>query len=123
VERIRLFVYGSLKRGFAGQPLLDGARFEATATTGPGYALYDLGPYPALVTGGDGAVHGELYWVTPDHLAQLDQYEGPEYAREQVLLADGSRAEAYVMAPSGVRGRPHVAGGLWISKASGPADF
>jgi gamma-glutamylcyclotransferase (GGCT)/AIG2-like uncharacterized protein YtfP len=121
VQETRLFVYGTLKRGFAGRVRLDGSRYEGSARTAPGYALHDLGPYPALVVAGQGTVEGELHWVTTEHLARLDEYEGPEYARESIVLADGSRAEAYVMPVARVVGTPCIPGGVWRPKPS--ADF
>lgn len=123
VQETRLFVYGTLKRGCPGQAHMDGSRFEGCATTGPGYALHDLGPYPALVVAERGTVTGELHWVTADHLARLDHYEGSDYARETVVLADGSRAVAYLMPLALVVGTPRIPDGVWRPKPPGPADF
>ena len=116
VKETRLFVYGTLKRGFPGQAHLDGSRYEGCASTAPGYSLHDLGPYPALVVAGPGIVEGELHWVTAEHLARLDHYEGPDYARESVVLADGSQAEAYVMSVALVDGAPRIPDGVWRPK-------
>ncbi len=123
VRQTRLFVYGTLKRGFPGQAHMHGSRFEGCATTGLGYALYDLGPYPALVVAGRGTVTGELHWITAEHLARLDHYEGSDYARESIVLADGSRAEAYLMPLEHVVGSPCIPGGIWRPKPPGHADF
>lgn len=92
---------------------MGGAVFEGSATTRRGYALYDLGAYPALVPAGEGTVRGEVYSVSPEHLERLDRYEGcPDlYRREVIELSDGSRAEAYVMSAEGVRGFPRIDGG------------
>lgn len=46
---VRLFVYGSLKRGGRHHDELDGAVFLGEATTLPGYRLEPLGEYLALV--------------------------------------------------------------------------
>src|SRR5262245_14779388 len=115
MRRIRLFVYGTLKRGGAGAAHLVGAIFEGPATTATGFALYDLGEYPALVASLDGVVEGELYQVTLEQLAELDSYEGyPDlFHRELVPLADGSQAEAYLMPARAVAGRSRIAGGAW----------
>jgi gamma-glutamylcyclotransferase (GGCT)/AIG2-like uncharacterized protein YtfP len=111
--RVRLFVYGTLKRGFVREDLMAGAILEERATTQCGYALHDLGDYPALVAATEGTVVGEVYSVDPEHLDALDRYEGcPElYRRESILLQDGSRAEAYVMSADRVRGHPRIDGG------------
>lgn len=87
----RLFVYGSLKRGFSNAHLMHGARFVRACSTTTGYRLvrYQSG-YPALVHSplSGARVHGELYEVGADLLAQLDEFEGcPDlYQRELVLL-------------------------------------
>ena len=45
-------------------------------------SLYDVGPYPALVSG-DGVVRGELWRTTSeDALAVIDRWEGYEAAAE-----------------------------------------
>ena len=46
-EPIKVFVYGSLRRGFRLLDQLSGSRFHALATI-EGH-LHDLGPFPALV--------------------------------------------------------------------------
>jgi gamma-glutamylcyclotransferase (GGCT)/AIG2-like uncharacterized protein YtfP len=117
VIRARIFVYGTLKRGFAGAHLLlRDARFEGAASTAEGYALYDLGAYPALVRASNGVVRGEAYSIPRDMLAVLDAYEGvPElYERQLVTLDDGEGAQAYVMHPSGAVGHPRIEAGVWL---------
>jgi gamma-glutamylcyclotransferase (GGCT)/AIG2-like uncharacterized protein YtfP len=96
---VTLFVYGSLKRGYRHHARLQGAKFEGEAVTEPHYGLVLLGDYPALYSGGGKRIHGELYRISPELLAELDQFEDcPNvYRRESVVLADGSRALAYVI--------------------------
>ncbi len=94
-----VFVYGTLKRGECREICWPSApaMIRPAWTTG---ALYDIGPYPALVAGSD-RVLGEL-WSFPDEelprvLAVLDAIEGTnqpgqhnEYNREvaTVTLVD-----------------------------------
>jgi gamma-glutamylcyclotransferase (GGCT)/AIG2-like uncharacterized protein YtfP len=110
---IRLFVYGSLKRGFRHHSVLSGAELEGEASTAAGYRLVRYGAYPALVTGGERRVLGELYRVELDDLPRLDAFEGvPElYRRELVRLEDGSEAHAYFAVHSG--DFEELAGGAW----------
>jgi gamma-glutamylcyclotransferase (GGCT)/AIG2-like uncharacterized protein YtfP len=112
---IRLFVYGTLKRGFANERELAHAVFERVAATAPGHALYDLGAYPALVLEGSGVVQGEVYRVPVSALARLDEFEGcPElYQVAEVLLDDGTTARAYTMSRDAVRGHARLDGGSW----------
>ncbi|APR79404.1 Hypothetical protein A7982_04751 [Minicystis rosea] len=111
----RIFVYGTLLHGEPGHRFLADARLVRAVITTPAYELVDLGPYPALVPGGTTAVHGELYVVPFAQLAALDEYEGhPDFYRRQAIhLAGGGRAEAYLLRPEQVEGRPRIASGRW----------
>jgi gamma-glutamylcyclotransferase (GGCT)/AIG2-like uncharacterized protein YtfP len=51
--------------------------------------------YPALVPGSR-AIVGELYRIAADALPALDQFEGKSYARQEIELASGQRALAYL---------------------------
>ncbi len=75
---MELFVYGTLKRGWGLAHLLDAQRFIGEARTDPCYQLVNLGSYPGLVRRQEGgvSVHGELWDVTPECLAELDEVEG-----------------------------------------------
>lgn len=97
VPGVRLFVYGSLRRGRSNHPELAGASFIRSLATAPRCALVERDGYPALVPGCS-AVEGELYAVTYEHLARLDAFEGSGYVRAKVTLADGSAALAYWLA-------------------------
>ena len=111
----RLFVYGSLKRGFAHHRELLGASLEGETRTMPNYRLVRHGDYPALVEGGSAAVSGEVYRVGVELLERLDVFEGcPElYQRGRVLLADGSDALAYLITPALAATCPEIPGGQW----------
>lgn len=86
----RVFVYGTLKRGFCRHRALSTQNFLGAATTVPSYRLFDLGSYPGLVQDNDGAsIKGELYEVDDLCLAELDAIEGVDqglYGRESVEL-------------------------------------
>jgi len=94
---VRLFVYGSLRKGERHHDRMRGAEFEGPARTTTGFRLIRHGDYPALVAGGEGSVEGEVYRVDAALLDELDEFEGcPElYRRERVMLDDGSFAETY----------------------------
>ena len=98
-----LFVYGTLRPNLAKpeqRRLIAGFTVAGPATV-PGL-LYDLGLYPALVTG-PGIVHGDLLVVPDDrHLVALDAYEecdgdDPLYRREptRATRADGTTVDAW----------------------------
>jgi gamma-glutamylcyclotransferase (GGCT)/AIG2-like uncharacterized protein YtfP len=78
IEPLPIFVYGTLKREQCRErcwprpPL----RVEAAVARG---RLHDLGPYPAMVPGGD-FIRGELWHLRPEDvpetLQRLDEIEG-----------------------------------------------
>ena len=116
----RLFVYGTLKRGFANpwsRRLWAEAVFLGPATIRG--RLYDFGPYPALVETGrkDEVVHGEVAALRrPGLLQDLDAYEGPQFARvlRPVRIEDGAELDAWVYVFRGPLGQARlVAGGRW----------
>lgn len=75
---MRLFVYGTLKRGGENHALLAAQKYLGAARTEPGYTLYSLGSYPGLIAlpGDQAGVEGELWHVDPVCLARLDDLEG-----------------------------------------------
>ena len=90
MARVRLFVYGSLKRGGRHHDELAGSVFLGQATTLPGYRLEPLGEYLALVSVPPepaAAVPGELYEVDELKFGALDAFEGDAYERGNVRLA------------------------------------
>ena len=94
----RLFVYGSLKRGYALHDYLSSQRFLGTAATKPHYRLYDCGSYPGMVyVGTNGvAVTGEVYQISDRVRNVLDEVEGVDeglYVCQPVLLDEPFHAE------------------------------
>lgn len=113
-----VFVYGSLKRGYALHHHLESQKFLGYAVTRPWYRLFDLGQYPGLVEWPQGEfVNGELYSVSAECLAALDDVEGVSevlYARRRIFLeppSDGLNADAWFWLRS-VRGLPDC-GATW----------
>ena len=73
-----LFVYGTLLPGHAPRSMRSVCdRLEHIGSARIEGQLYDLGPYPAVITGGAGQVRGELLKVADEQTwAVLDRYEG-----------------------------------------------
>lgn len=91
---MKLFVYGTLKRGFSNNSLLRGAEFISEDTI-KGH-LY-VGGVP-FATPGTGVVHGEVFDVPAALLPRLDFLEGhPDgYRRTPVTTLEGRDVEAYL---------------------------
>jgi gamma-glutamylaminecyclotransferase len=74
-----LFVYGSLKQGFANEHVNTGRRVAGRFRTREAFVLclHGTGEVPCLLSpAGEGhQVFGELYEVTPDDLARMDRLE------------------------------------------------
>jgi gamma-glutamylcyclotransferase (GGCT)/AIG2-like uncharacterized protein YtfP len=94
MKSVRLFVYGSLRRGRENHDELAGARYVGPARTAPRYRLVQKEGYRALIEG-DRAIEGELYDIDDQVMTRLDEFEGTGYVRATVMLADGSSAFAY----------------------------
>lgn len=111
----KVFVYGSLMRGYWNNRLLATAKFLGRRRTRSHFTMLSLGAFPALVRGRR-AIEGELYEVDSATLADLDRLEGAPrfYRREAVELADGTAAELYVLADTiRAEGREVVESGDW----------
>lgn len=104
VERMKVFVYGTLRKGEVNAHLLKNATCleESCWTYG---LMYDSGEgYPALIPSRTYRAVGELYEVTEDELKLLDELEDYEeggtnnlYDRvEQEIFTDEGSIIAYV---------------------------
>lgn len=71
----RVFVYGTLRRGESHAHFMQDARYLGTHVTEPRYTLCDFDEYPAAVSWGVTAIHGEVYEVDEAALRRLDEYE------------------------------------------------
>lgn len=90
---MRIFVYGTLKRGLSNHGWMVGQQFLAEARTEPVYRMYDFGGFPGMVpVEKDGvSILGEIWEVDEAGRKKLDILEdvaGGEYALEVVQLAD-----------------------------------
>ena len=99
----KVFVYGSLKRGFGNHGFLDGARCLGQYETQEASCnMFSFAFYPGVSRVESGAGHrilGELYLVDSKMLNELDKLEGNGmfYTREIVALSDGEEAWMYLI--------------------------
>jgi len=114
-----LFVYGSLKQGYANSFRMGQSRLLRTARSGSGFRLFDYGGYPALVPE-DGpearSILGEIWEVSASQLESLDVFEGISsglYRRGPIEMKDGTEGvEAYFYART-LQGLPDC-GDRWL---------
>jgi gamma-glutamylcyclotransferase (GGCT)/AIG2-like uncharacterized protein YtfP len=91
-----LFVYGSLKKGFENEHILDKAKYISKATTIRKFAMYEAngGEYPYLIKEKPlYSIDGELYKIArKDLLNKIDIFEGsPDYyTRESIEVKSRS---------------------------------
>lgn len=119
----KVFVYGTLQRGFHNHPLLGDSPFLGAATTIERYVLRSR-PGGIPFVGRDlqvSKIAGELFEVDPDLLPRLDQLEGcrmdnPErswYHRELIEVScHGSVHRAWIYFNSDAS-EPVVSSGNW----------
>ena len=76
---MKLFVYGSLKRGFSNHHFLAGQLFLGEARTIAPCRMYDCGGYPAAQRAADGyPILGELWEIDAACAKRIDWLEGVE---------------------------------------------
>ena len=115
----RIFVYGTLKRGYSRSAALQGEKFLGTARTDTRYRMYNCGDYPGLVESPEGlSIEGELWEVSAECLKRLDEIEGVGnqlYKRAKVHLKtphEREKAETYLYLRS-TQGMPDC-GARWV---------
>jgi len=94
---VKIFIYGTLKRGQCRAHVLKDQRFLGPAATKLVYRLYNVGEFPALVEDEDGvSIEGELWEVDMPCLKVLDSIEGVPtlYERKAVALNDPALNDA-----------------------------
>lgn len=127
---VRLFVYGSLRPGWPGEPGVDDpaiARLKAAARwVGAGTAagrLWRISWHPGMTAGRDRVVGDVLEFVEPGLLEALDAYEDSSgdglYVRRKVrvtLDAEGRRVWAWVWVYAGpTEGLRRIADGDFLA--------
>jgi gamma-glutamylcyclotransferase (GGCT)/AIG2-like uncharacterized protein YtfP len=73
-ETYKLFVYGSLKKGYHNHFLLEEAKFLGKKTIKG--TMYSLNHFPGVVLKGESEIEGELYEVDDKTLNLVDRLEG-----------------------------------------------
>jgi len=105
---MKLFVYGTLKER--------AKRSGGKPATIKGL-IYDLGPFPAVLLGGQELVQGITFDVTDQDLKELDRYEGVPrlYTREKTNAThtDGEQIEVWVYQFAREIDKQPIKSGMW----------
>lgn len=97
---MKMFVYGTLKRGYANNRYMEGCEFIGEATSlDANYSMHG-GGVPFLSEPGDKKVKGELWEVTAKAREKIDRLEGHPHAyrreKRQFVLENGHLVTAWV---------------------------
>ncbi len=112
---MRIFVYGTLKRGLSNHRWISDQQFVTEARTAPRYRLVDCGGYPGMLPAEEGglSILGEVWEVDEAGRKKLDILEDVEaglYALELVELEPQAQAQGAGPVMTYIYKRP--AGGL-----------
>ncbi len=124
-KTMKVFVYGSLKRGFGNNTVLGDSPFLSEGMLYGNFAMFSLGSFPGVIKSKShkGPIHGEVFEVDSQTLSRLDMLEGYNefntdlsfYNREMVsvLMPDGETVECltYFLNETPVDGQ--VKDGVW----------
>jgi gamma-glutamylcyclotransferase (GGCT)/AIG2-like uncharacterized protein YtfP len=95
---MKVFVYGTLKRGFRNHFYLSEAEYLGRYRTCESYGFYDFGDYPAATLDGDQAIGGEVFQILPEHLSALDILEGyPDFYQRIEIETEYGVAWMYIV--------------------------
>jgi gamma-glutamylaminecyclotransferase len=88
---MRIFVYGTLKKGFWNHNrFIGGSKFLGTGETAYRYLMIGQGVPMIMPSRAGKRVTGEVYEVNPQRLPELDQLESAyERVRGEILMDDG----------------------------------
>jgi gamma-glutamylcyclotransferase (GGCT)/AIG2-like uncharacterized protein YtfP len=121
VERIKLFVYGTLKEGYERHVLLGDDKVYMGKHFIDGYIMIHCGEYPQVFHTSESwnRVHGEVYEISTETLAKLDVVEGVGqgvFARNLVNISNLGQCDIYVRRDAPDVPFTKVIGGEWRGK-------
>ncbi len=116
----RVFVYGTLKKGYHNHHHLKNCKFEEAEALG--FTLHASAYLPYVIQG-EGIVYGELYEVDDEILRRLDYLEGhPKfYKRIETPIKVADRiVPAWIYIYHRAKEHPLIESGLWLGKQNQP---
>jgi len=108
----KVFVYGTLKKGYPNSYLLENSKLLGSFKTKPVFTMYSLGAFPAISLVGETSISGEVYSVDEDTFSRLDRLEGyPSFYNRAKI--DTEFGEAWVYFLEDREGVTKVESGEW----------
>lgn len=109
----KVFVYGTLKRGFPNASILEYCEFISNAVVRG--LMRSLGPFPAVSLHGDNQIKGEIYAVDDATMAHLDRLEGvPSFYQRDKVETSAGPAWIYTIDDQKINQHPIIKGGNWL---------
>jgi gamma-glutamylcyclotransferase (GGCT)/AIG2-like uncharacterized protein YtfP len=110
-KKIRLFVYGTLKKGGSAAHYLKNEKLVRSGLAVKNFALYRDEIYPYMVPDMDGReVIGDLFEISEDRMPEIEFYEGPMY---QKTWLEELQAFTFIKADEDLSGLKLVKKGEW----------
>jgi gamma-glutamylaminecyclotransferase len=114
----KVFVYGTLKKGFGNHPILSNAKFLGEAhTMEASFQMYSLGGFPAVTLEGNQRIIGEVYEVEdPSIISNMDELEHHPHWYQRIMVPTSlGAAWTYIMPFSRLKKPipPKVMEGFW----------
>lgn len=112
---MRVFVYGTLKKGFHNNQLLGNSEFLGQFKTEPRFTMFSFGGFPAVSIGGTTPIKGEIYQIQEEGvLDTLDRLEGhPNWYKRERIDTPFGKAWIYIMPSEPIKNLPLVSDGDW----------
>ena len=103
-EKLKVAVYGSLRRGMGNHRLLETSKLLSTETIQANFRMVDMGSYPGLIESEEpNDIVIEVYEVTPDTYKRIERLESYPafYDRKNVTTTEGEVGIYYLPRNSG----------------------
>lgn len=112
---MRVFVYGTLRRGQFNNIYLYDSKYEGTFKV-PGFIMRDIGCIP-MIEYGDRYIVAERYQINDTILRKLDELEGhPFFYVRKALKVEGDRCYIYVKPPYSKHSGEIIPSGDWLNR-------
>jgi len=111
---MKVFVYGTLRKGFYNHFLLSNSTFLGeTETIKEDYTLKSLGVFPGVLLKGNNKIKGEVYKINRVTMDSLDSLEGfPDFYNKTLVDTGLGKAFMYYLT-TGYEKYPTISSGDW----------